>query len=196
MTTTAQQTELEKPKAIAAWFVEMQFVSGTVRVCSYSQTYPWGGFDWSGLGQVGSISALDESAGVGSSAMTFSLNITSAALLAVSVGAVEVYRGKPCKLYFCPLTENGVLIDTPEQCWRGTMDVISTGVNGEEGQIVLKCETSAFGLKRTSLRINSAQQKQRYPNVDGLGNADTGLDYLTDLLSKPQVWLSKKFMSI
>ena len=196
MTTTAQQAALEKPHVNAAWFVEMEFVSNTLRVCSYTRTYTWGGVDWIGLGQIGSISSIKESSGVGSSPMTFGLNIAAAELLAMSVGSVEEYRGKPAKLYFCPLDENGRLIDTPELCWAGRMDVITTSVDGEQGQIILKAETSAFGLKRSSLRINSAQQRQRYPNVDGLGNPDTGFDYLNSLLSSPQVWLSKKFQQI
>jgi hypothetical protein len=188
-----QQAALEKAKVGVAVFLELQFVSGTLRLCNYTSTFTWGGNDWQGLGSLGSVSALDESAGVGSSAMTFGLNITSAALLAIGVGAVEDYRGQPAKLYFTPLDENDVPIfndaGEPDQCWRGTMDVISTGVDGEDGQIVLKCETSAFGLKRSSLRLNAAQQKQRYPT-------DTGFDYLTDLIANPQVWLSKKFQQI
>lgn len=200
MTTAAQEAELAKPKVNCALFLEMQFASATTRVCSYSNTYTWGGVDWSGLGQVGNISQIRESGGVGSSAMTFGLNIASSALLAVSVGPVEEYRGKPAKLYFAPLTEHGELIlndaGSIEKCWGGRMDVISTGVDGEEGQIILKCETSAFGLKRSSLRLNAAQQRQRYPDVDGLGNPDTGFDYLTDMIAKPQVWLSRKFQQI
>lgn len=190
MTTTAQQTALEKPVAREAWFVELQFAGGTVRVCSFGQTFTWGGYDWIGLGAVGRISPLDESAGVASSSMTFSLNVAQVSILALALGPVEDYRGLPAKLYFCPLDESGVLIDTPELCWRGLMDTMQVGVDGEEGQVALKCETSAYGLKRRpSLRLNAAQQKQRYPT-------DTGFDYLTDLIANPQMWLSRKFQQI
>jgi hypothetical protein len=184
-----QQAELEKPKCNTAWFVELQFVSATVRMCNYGQTFSWGGYDWIGLGSVGKISAVDESAGVQSSAMNFSLNSAQVSLLALAVGAVEEYRNQPAKLYFSPLNEHGALIDTPEVCWRGRMDVMSFGIDGEEGQINLKCETSSFSLKRTSMRLNSAQQKQRYPT-------DTGFDYIEDLLANQQVWLTKKFQQI
>jgi hypothetical protein len=70
------------------------------------------------------------------------------------------------------------------------MDTVVVGVDGEQGKAILKCETSAYGLKRRpSLRLNAAQQKQKYPT-------DTGLDYLTDLIANPQLWLSKKFQQI
>ena len=189
MTTANQQAAFEKPVVPAAWFVEMEFSSGTLRICSYTQTYTWGGYDWTGLGSVGTISSIVESTGSGAAAMTFGLNIAATALLALGVGVVEDYRGRNAKLYFCPLDSTGNLIDTPELCWRGRMDVMTSSVDGEDGQIVLKCETSSFGLKRSSMRLNAAQQKQRYPT-------DTGFDYLNSLISDPQVWLSKKFQQI
>ncbi len=190
MTTAPQQLALEKPVAAVAFFLELQFKSGPVRVCSYSQTYSWGGFDWIGLGALGSISPIDESAGVASGSMTFGLNVAQSPVLALAVGVVEDYRGQPAKLYFCPLNEAGQLIDTPEICWRGLMDTMAVSVDGEEGQVALKCETSAYGLKRRpSLRLNAAQQQQRYPT-------DTGFDYLNDLIARPQLWLSRKFQQI
>ena len=67
------------------------------------------------------------------------------------------------------------------------MDLMAVAVEGEEGKVTLKCETSAYGLKRVpALRLNAAQHKKRHPN-------DTGLDYLTDLIASPTVWLSQKF---
>jgi hypothetical protein len=187
---SSQQTELEKPFTRYAYFVELQFVSGTAYVCSAGQTITWDGHDWLGFGGVGSISAVEENAGVAASALTFGLNVAQAEWLAEAVGAVEDYRGQPTKMYFCPLDEQMVMVGTPQRCWRGIMDTVVFGINGEQGQCALKCETSAYGLKRRpSLRMNAAQQKQRYP-------ADTGFDQLTTLLANPQLWLSKKFQQI
>lgn len=56
MTITAgQQAELEKAATRTAYFVEFQFVSATVRLCSFNQTITWGGYDWLGLGALLSI---------------------------------------------------------------------------------------------------------------------------------------------
>jgi hypothetical protein len=93
-------------------------------------------------------------------------------------------------LYYCPLDEQFRLVDTPQQCWKGVMDSITINVDNGEGSVALKCETSAYGLlRRTPLRINAAQHLQRHPG-------DTGLDYLSDLIANPQIWLSKKFQQI
>ena len=191
MTLTAlQQTEMEKPVTRYVYFVELHFVSGIIRACTAGQTITWGGYDWLGLGSVGSISAVEEAAGGTSSAVNFTLNIAQPSYLALALGSVSDYRSQPAKMYFSPLDEQFRLVDTPQICWRGIMDTVVVGVNGEQGQAILKCETSAYGLKRRpSLRLNAAQQKQKYPT-------DTGLDYLTDLIANPQMWLSKRFQQI
>jgi len=193
MTLTAnQQAELEKPVTRFAYFAHFSFLTAAVRVTSLPQTINWGGYDWLGLGSLGSVSAVEESQGTTSSALVFQLNIAQLELLALATGNTNEYRGRDAKLYFCPLDEQFRLIDTPDICWRGTMDNMQASVEGESGTIALKCETSAYGLKRkANLRMNAAQQKQRYP-------ADTGFDYLTDLLGNPDAskWLSKLFQTV
>jgi hypothetical protein len=186
-TTVPQQAALEKAVVRVAYFAEFAFASGTLRVCNINQTVTWGGFDWSGLGQLGSISPVEESDGLNSSALNFTLNLAQPSLLAEAAGAVEDYRGKPAKLYMCPLDESYQLIDTPQICWRGTMDMVTLGIDGGSGSIVLKCETASYGLKRRpSLRMNASQQKQKYPT-------DRGFDYLADLLASPEKWVSILF---
>jgi len=191
--TVAQQAELAKPVTRIVYFIEFRFRTATSRVCSLGQTVTWGGYDWLGLGSVGAISPVEESQGVAASSMSFTLNIAQLELLAIATGDTSEYRGLAAKMYFCPLDEQFRLVGDPIPCWRGTMDTMTAGIQGgrdeSTGAITLKCETSAYGLKRkANLRMNAAQQKQRYPN-------DTGFDYLTDLLGNPDgnVWLTKRF---
>lgn len=188
MTTPAQQAALEQPHTSTAYFAEFDFSGGTIRVCNFNQTYTWGGYDWTGLGTLGGIDAIQESDSLTPQALNFTLNIANPSVLSLGVGAVEDYRGLPAKLYHCPLDDSFRLIDTPEICWSGTMDQMSVGVGADgTGQIVLKCETSAYGLKRRpTMRVNAAQQKKLHPS-------DTGFDYLTNLIASPTLWLSVKF---
>lgn len=196
MTLTAgQQLELEKPVTRFAYFAEFHFLSGIIYLSSLSHTITWGGHDWLGLGSIGGVSPVDESLGTSASAMTFTLNVAQIEWLSIATGATSEYRGRDAKLYFCPLNEQFQLVDTPVICWRGTMDTMTTGISGTQGEasgsISLKCETSAYGLKRkSSLRYNDAQQQQRHPG-------DTGLMYLKELIGNPDavVWLTKKFQA-
>lgn len=190
MITDVQQLILEKPVASVAYFVEFNFRSATSRVCNSNMLYNWNGYDWLALGSMGSISAVEETASATSSAIIFGLNISQVSVLSLAIGTVEEYRGRTAKIYFCPLDDQFRLVGTPQICWRGLMDTMNVTVDGEGGQISLKCETSAYGLKRRNvLRLNAAQHTQRYPS-------DTGLNQLNNLIANPVSWLSKKFQAI
>jgi hypothetical protein len=188
---TDQQAELEKPVTRSVYFAEFHFASGTLYISSAMQTITWGGHDWIGLGALGAIGAVEEADSLDAKALDFTLNIAQPSLLAEAVGPVEDYRGRTAKLYMCPLDEQFRLVGTPELCWTGGMDQMSVGIGADgAGQITLKCETAAYGMKRRpALRMNAAQQKKKYPS-------DTGFDYLTDMLGRPQLWLSKNFQRI
>ncbi|PTR16961.1 hypothetical protein C8R31_101114 [Nitrosospira sp. Nsp2] len=183
-----QQAQLEKAVTGTIYFVELRFRDSTEYLCSSNINITWGGHEWVGLGTIGSISPIEESEGVESKSLTFTLNVAQASILALAVGDVEQYRGRPAKMYFCPLNESFQLVGTPQLCWRGIMDVMAVSIEGQEGAIQLKCETSAYGLKKApGLRLNAAQQKAKHPT-------DTGFDLLTDLIANPVVWTSKKFL--
>lgn len=190
MTTSAQQTALEQPVVRIVYFAEFAFLGGTAYMNTSNQTITWNGHDWLGVGTLGSIGEVEETDGLEAKALNFTLNAAQPSWLALAVGSVEEYRGRSAKLYMCPLDEGFVPIDDPILCWTGIMDTVTVGVEGEAGQIVLKCETSAYGLKRRqSLRINAAQQKKKYPT-------DTSLDFLQDLIARPQQWLSINFQRV
>lgn len=190
MTTSAQQTALEKPVVPVAYFVEFLFESATVRMCNFNHTIPWGGYDWLGVGQIGKVSEIEESDSMEAKPLEFTLTAAELSWVALAVGPVDEYRGKAAKMYRCPLDENYRLVDTPERCWTGVMDYMTMGIENDEGAIILKCETSAFGLKRRSTaRRNHAQQTRKYPG-------DTSFRFLVGLISQPQLWLTKLFQQI
>jgi hypothetical protein len=190
VTTVSQASAMAAPLVRIVYFVELQFSSATVYLSTLNQPVTWGGNTWQGLGSLSTISQVSESDSLTTSPVNFSLNVAQAEWLALAVGAVETYRGLPAIMYFCPLDTSFQLIDTPVKCWTGVMDMMSIDANGAEGTITLKCETSAFGLKRaSSFRMNAAQQRSIYPT-------DSGFDYVNDLINNPAVWLSKLFQSV
>lgn len=184
-----QQAELEKPVTRSAYFLELQFIGGTSRLCTYNRNYTWGGFEWSGYGQLLALGAVTASEGADPRALTVTI-ASQASWLATAIGPVEEYRGRPAKLYMAPLDSSYNLVGTPALAWRGVMDTAAMAVDGQDGSVQIKCETAAYALKRRPVyRINAAQHKQRYPG-------ETGLDYLTDLIANPQLWLSRRFQAI
>lgn len=187
MTTTAQNTALAQPLVRVVYFAQFEFFSNTSRLSTANFPITWGGYDWAGVGSIGSIGTVEESDGLEAKSLTFSINAAQPAWLALAIGDVGEYRGRNAKLYMCPLSESFQLIDTPVLCWSGIMDTVMVNIDGDSGGIQLKCETAAYGLKRRpSFRLNAAQHRKDNPT-------DSGLDYLTDLIANPQTWLSQKF---
>lgn len=187
--TTAQQVQLERPAPKVVYFMELQFTGSTQYLSTMNRNLVWGGQTWIGLGGLVSISEINESERTTSNSLSFNLNAADPSWIALAVGDDTIYRHRLALLYMCPINDSRLLVDTPELCWRGRMDSVTVGVAGTQGSISLKCETAAFAFKRRpSMRINATQQKVTYPT-------DTGLDYLNDLIAKPQLWLSKKFQS-
>jgi hypothetical protein len=189
--TVNQQAALEDRHIRFVFFAEFFFTSGTARVSTLNIPCSWGGHNWMGLGTLGDISAIDQEQGTASQELTFKLSLPNTDWLALAVGPVEEYRGNDARLYFCPLNENFQLIDTPVRCWSGTMNQMPSSITGKRsnpvGTIELKCETSAYGLKRPSaLRLNAAQQKLKYPN-------DTSMDRLVNMVGKQTPWLTIRY---
>lgn len=189
-TDVEQQTALEAPVVRTIYFVEFDFLSATQRLSNSNLTVSWGGYEWTGLGNLGGVSAIEEEDGIDAKSLTFTLNAAIPANIALSAGDVREYRGRAVRMYMCPLDEQFRLVGEPIICWRGFMDIMSIGIEEDNSAIALKCETSAYSLKRKpALRMNAPQQKKKYPT-------DTGFDYLNGLISEPQTWLSKKFQRI
>lgn len=187
MTTSAQDAELAKAVTRTVYFVQFEFASSTSRLSSANIPLTWGGFDWAGVGSLGTIGTVEESDGLEAKPLNFTINGAQPEWLALAAGPVEEYRGRPAKMWMCPLDESFRMVDTPVQCWSGLMDMLSMGFNENIGTITMKCETSAYGLKRRpAFRLNAAQHKKDYPS-------DTGLDFLNGLISNPAVWLSARF---
>ncbi|KQQ90390.1 hypothetical protein [Massilia sp. Leaf139] len=148
MTTAAQNAELAKPVTRTVYFVEFQFGSATSRLSTANIPLVWGGFEWSGVGTLGSIGTVEESDGLESRPLNFTINSAQPAWLSLAVGSVEEYRGRAAKMYMCPLNEDFQMVGTPEQCWSGVMDTLNVGVNDESGSITLRCERSEERLGR------------------------------------------------
>lgn len=186
-TTVAQDNELAKAVTRTVYFVEFAFLTATSRLCTANQTLTWGGNTWSGVGSLGTIGTVDESDGLEAKPLSFTINAAQTSWMALAIGSVEEYRGRPAKMYMCPLDETFVMVGEPVQCWSGVMDMVSVGLNENSGTITMKCETSAYGLKRRPpFRLNAALHKKDHPT-------DTGMDYLNDLIANPSTWLSARF---
>lgn len=169
-------------------FADGSFASTPIRISTWNHDLTWGGYTWQGFGNLVSVANVKDSEKLETSSIDLNLNAANTTILSLSLAAPERYRGRNVILYMCPIT-NGVLVDTPIQFWSGTMDTMAVAYEADGGNVTLRVTPTSARLARASgLRMNHEQHKLAYPT-------ELGFQYLNDLISHPQVWLSKKFQA-
>ncbi len=162
-----------------AHFAEFSFASGTVRMWSGLGPITWAGQTWTGSGDFGGLSPVDETTELGASGLSFTLSGIPSSILALALG--DLYRGRPCKLWLAILNPAGAVVDT-YLVFAGRMDVMKIDDSGETGSIALQAESRMIDLKRArQLRYTDAEQKRLFPG-------DLGLEYVAKLAEKPLQW--------
>lgn len=162
-----------------AFFAEFQFASGTVRLWTGYGNKSWGGHTWSGAGDFGGLTPIDETTEIGAAGLTFKLSQVPSTSLALALG--DNYRGKPCKLWLAVLDASDAVVDT-YQVFAGRMDVMKIEDGDGTGAIAIQAENRLIDLSRPrTRRYTDAEQQRRYPG-------DRGLEYVAKLPEKPLYW--------
>lgn len=196
------EAALHAPNVQPVLMAELYFDSATVRLWSGIGTLTWNGNDFTGGGNLISISEIQESQGLEAKGMTCTLtgipsNIIGTVLL-------ENQRGRPFRLYLgvvsinnnvlledgdYVLTEDGgnvllenTLVDIPYRIFSGLMDTMEIIDTGETSLVNLNVESIMIVGQRNKVRRYTAEdQKKYYPN-------DKGLDFIASLQDKEIVW--------
>lgn len=181
------------------WLIELQFTSGTLRLTTAPVNVPAAGYTWTGLGAVLDVQPVTESADAGTEQLEISLSLVDLAMLALTLGSVEGYRGKRVRMWLQLMTPEYQPVDEPVLRWAGFMEPIKVdrgragadlGDDEPRGAIVLPCSRAGLARSRNApgARLTHAQQQADYPG-------DTGLRYVRQLVEQPALWLSKKFQA-
>lgn len=160
--------------------VEMNFVSGFVRVWSGIGDLSWGGYTWGGLGNLGGISPLEETTDFRANGVQLQLSGIPSAYLAIALG--EQYQGRSAKIYLGMLDSAGLLIGDPVYLFNGKMDTMRIDEGGETSTISVQVESSAISLKvAKEWRYTHEDQQIEYPG-------DRGFEYVVGLQDKDITW--------
>jgi len=175
----------------AFYLVEAFFTQGTQRWTNWPMDVEWEGQTYRGLGQLGSVSELQESEGGVGGKVTLRLSPVDVGVLSLAVGNVEGYRGKPVNVYAWPIDNRYRRVGQPILRHFGVMDQVSVKQDGDSGVIELICLPGGTnGIRKSGgQRVSAANQKLVDPT-------DQGLEYAQGLVNTPQLWLSKKFQEI
>ena len=119
-------------------FASLDFLSGTIRLCSGDEDETWGGFTWTALGKFGAISPIKESADSGPEGLQLTLTGVDNSLITTTL--TEKYHNRSVVIYVGYLSDAGALVATPHQIWEGRMDTLSIQTDDSTSIIVVNCE--------------------------------------------------------
>ena len=189
------QARISAPVRGAAFLVEMDFDSGTQRFTTSPISLTVGGNLYIGLHHVSSVSSINESESTSAEKLTISFSVVDQAMLAMTLGGVENYRGRAVRVYLQLLTANFQPDGAAIRRWTGYMDRVAVsrqrstdGGGASSGKIEIACSRAGMARSRNyqGRRLTNAQQQQLYPG-------DRGLEFLQSLIETPSLWLSKAF---
>jgi len=163
-----------------AVFVEMDFPAGVERLCNAAYDFEWDGKTWKGLGHMGKLSPIRETADGEAAGVALELSGIPQDRISTVLG--EYYQGRPVKIWFAPLDPDDYsIIAEPSLEFVGRMDVPDIEM-GKKCIIRMAVENRMIAWNTPSgERYNGADQKRMYPD-------DTGLDFVEDSVDKEIIW--------
>ncbi len=162
-----------------ALLAEFAFASETLRMWTGQADTNWAGHTWTGAGDLGGITPVDETTEIGAAGLTFTLSGIPSNL--VTLALQDHYRGRQCKLWLACLTEAGA-VEAAVRIFGGRMDVMSIEDAGETSTISIQAESRLVDLMRArDARYTDATQKRLFAG-------DLGCEYVAALAEKPLPW--------
>lgn len=161
-----------------ALLAEFAFASETLRMWTGMTDTNWDGHTWTGAGDLGGITPVDETTEIGAAGLTFTLSGIPSDL--VTLALTDHYRGRHCKLWLACL--DGGAVEAAVRIFGGRMDVMSIEDGGETSTISIQAENRLVDLFRArDVRYTDATQKRLFPG-------DLGCEYVAALAEKPLPW--------
>ena len=161
-------------------FLQMQFTDGPIHVWSGLGQLTWNGIQWTGLGTLGTISAIEESSEVKATNVTFTLSGIPQDLIQHALG--QVRQGNPVQLWFGTLGDNNNVLADPLQIFAGRMDVPTINEGAQTSTISIAVENRLIDLQRSRERRFTDQDQQ----IDKPG--DLGFQYVQFIQGWSGTW--------
>lgn len=159
---------------------EMEFDSGRVNMWNGIGSLVEESRTWIGIGNLGSISPVTETASVKATGLDFTLSGIDSDLL--SIALAEDYQERDATLWmgFMDTSDNSYVGRI--QIFKGRMDVMVIDEDGDKSAISVSTESILIGLERArERRFTNEDQKSQYPD-------DDGFEYVTSLQQKDIAW--------
>ena len=171
---TESQTDSVSPIIL----LKLEFGSGDVRIHTDIGNVTFNSEVYSGVGDLASITPVEENSELSSSSITVSLSGVNNSLLATFL--TEDFHGRPATLFFGFKDTSSVLIDA-FILFKGFMDT-DTIISGETSIIALKINNNLALWDRQKLTLYNNEDHQK----DNPG--DNFFEFVEDLRNKNYAW--------
>jgi len=170
----------------AAWLVEFDFTSETMRLWQGFGDIVAGGETWSGLGELGSISGLESPVNGNAPNVTFTLSGVSPDIVSKAVNSSAEVKGRPVTIFIQFFDASWQVLDAPYAIFAGVMDSMKGSMDGPSTRTI---SLTAEGLWTRRIVVpwgylNASSQRGRYPGdagcdmVQQITNISTGWPWL------------------
>lgn len=164
-----------------AYFVEMIFDSTPLRLWSGSGNITWGGRTFTGTGDLGGISEIEESGKVAANGIELTLSGIPSGT--ISLALAEPYRGRRVYVWLGFFnTTTWALIADPVAVFAGRIDTMRIKDSGETATIALSCESKLIDMQR------ARERRYTYEDQVDLFAGDKGFEYVAGLQEKEIFW--------
>ncbi len=175
LTLAAGKADVARPVILA----QLDFMSGTVRATSAPFDVTANGEVFTGVGNLGAISAVPEGAELQSYAVELTLSGIPAQL--ISLALADQYQGREAKLYLALLDAQHRVSGTPLLLFRGQMDTLDIEL-GQTATLTLTVQSRMADWERPRLRrYTHEDQRAMYPD-------DKGFEFVGQMAEKSIYW--------
>jgi hypothetical protein len=161
-------------------FVFLDFVADPVYIWSGVGTVSWNGHTWLGVGNLGGVSAVQETADTIAQNITLSLSGIPTEYLSDVIEAVQ--QNTDVQVWFGFLADDNSIVADPYQVFWGHIDVPTVTEGADTSTVSITCENPLIDLQRSAnRRYTPDDQKIDYPT-------DKGFEYVASIQEWDGTW--------
>jgi hypothetical protein len=159
--------------------VEMDFPSGYVRFTGSPFDIVINGNTFSGVGMLGSVSAVEEAAELRAYGLV--VQLSGIPRDAIAIALQQAYQGRRAAVWDVPLDASDQPVADPILIFRGRMDTMEITL-GTTASVRVRLENRLADWERPRVRrYTSEDQRRVYPN-------DRGFEYVSATAEKEVAW--------
>lgn len=181
--TAGMLTQIGNPRLVPRTLVHFGFDSGSIRLCDDLRDIPFDGDTYTGSGDLGSVSAIKESAALSPKGLEFNISGIDGATW-ITEAITEHYQGRACEVWraILNLTTHALIAD-PIKTFGGKINQMVIVDTGATASVKISAENDLVSLTRPNeIRFITDQDQQNE------FTGDLGHEFVTLMQGTIVVW--------